>query len=231
MMHLANLSMSHIFIGLNVLVFFIVQNKPELLQRMLFINNRVRYHREYDRLFLSGFAHAGILHLAFNCITLYFFGPLVERLTGSTLFIFIYLLSIVGGNLYCLLMKREVNSYSALGASGGVMGVIYAFIILVPDGRISLMILPIFVPGWVFGILFSLISIALTQLPRAAEARISHEGHLGGALVGALITLVFNLNVLQETEVLYLCIGGLLPIILFATVKWLAPHLIYRNRG
>lgn len=222
-------SISIIFIAINVILFFVTSNDPNKLQRMLFISNRVRYHKEYDRLFLSGFIHAGILHLLFNCMTLYFFGPALEAEIGRPLFLILYLVSIIGGNVYCLFMRKEEHNYSALGASGGVLGVIFGFILISPFSRISLFILPVMIPAWIFGIIFTITSIVLTQLRHAEGARISHEGHLGGALFGALIVFFSGMVDFEYMEVIYFLIGGVAPIALFALVKLIAPKLIYRH--
>ena len=217
-----------VLIAINVVVFFITQSNHEMLYRMTFIINRVKKAKEYDRLFLSGFAHAGLMHLVFNMLTLYFFGPFVESVVGPTWFLIVFLASIIGGNLYCLVMKNQNSEYAALGASGGVLGIIYAAILLLPNIGLSLFMLPISIPGWLFGILFSLISIALTQLKRGAEARISHEGHLGGALMGSLI-IMLRLGTLEyDSEQLYFLIGGVLPLVLFLVVKWISPKTLYR---
>lgn len=196
---------------------------------MMLQSARVWKNREYDRLFLSGFAHAGLMHLVFNMLTLFYFGPVIESIIGATLFLFLFLISIIAGNLYCLLMRKEESNYAALGASGGVMGIIYAFILLAPEARLSFFFIPVGIPGWLFGILFSVISIVLTQLPRAEEARISHEGHLGGALAGGIfMLLVLGYDNLVNSQI-YFVLGGLLPIVLFMLVKLLLPKLIYRH--
>ncbi len=224
-------SISLVLIVINIVVFLAINNNSSLLQRMILMANRVRRYKEYDRLILSGFAHAGFLHLLFNCVTLYFFGPYLEQLIGRPWFVGVYVLSIIGGNLYCLFMRKEELTYSALGASGGVMGVIFGFILLQPDARIGLFILPIAAPAWIFGIIFTLASILLTQLSRAEEARISHEGHLGGALLGAVVVLLTGNVDLQDPTILYFILGGLAPILIFALVKLIAPQLLYKHLG
>lgn len=220
---------TYILIGLNVLLFIAGSSQPNLINRMMLQSARVWKNREYDRLFLSGFAHAGLMHLVFNMLTLFYFGPVIESIIGATLFLFLFLISIIAGNLYCLLMRKEESNYAALGASGGVMGIIYAFILLAPEARLSFFFIPVGIPGWLFGILFSVISIVLTQLPRAEEARISHEGHLGGALAGGIfMLLVLGYDNLVNSQI-YFVLGGLLPIVLFMLVKLLLPKLIYRH--
>ena len=226
---MTGLNLSLGIIVANVLMYVAVQGNQSLLYRMIFISGAVRKQGEYSRLIASGFVHAGPLHLLFNMLTLYFFGPYVEELYGPLTFMGIFLGSVVGGNLFCLLLFREDNSYSALGASGGLFGVVYAFIWAMPEVRLSLMIIPVPIQGWLFGILITLISIALTQAKRGHEANISHEGHLGGALTGGLAAIFLNPKTPDEHE-LYFVIGGLVPIALLALLKWMAPQILYRHR-
>ncbi|MBL7900890.1 MAG: rhomboid family intramembrane serine protease [Bacteroidia bacterium] len=221
---------SLILIGINVLLFLAARQQPEMVSRMLFVTGRIRHNREYDRLMLSGFLHISPMHLLFNMLTLYYFGPYAEQLYGLWRFCAIYLVSILGGNLFCLLMRREDDDYAALGASGGLLGLIYAMILAVPDSKIYMFFIPVGIPGWLFGILFTVISIALSQSRRGAEAGISHEGHLGGAAAGALLALWFLRHHPLGDESIWFLAGGLAPVILFAMVKWLAPGSLYRYK-
>jgi len=93
------LNFTYILIGINVLLFIAGNNQPHLIERMMLQSGRVRKYREYDRLFLSGFAHAGLMHLVFNMLTLYYFGPVIESIIGATLYLFLFLFSIIAGNL------------------------------------------------------------------------------------------------------------------------------------
>lgn len=226
-----DINLTTAIIGLNVIMYLLTMSNQNLVYRMLFINKAVRYKREYDRLFISGFAHGSPLHLLFNMLTLYYFGPHVEEAYGPTAFLGIFLLSIIGGNLFCMLTHREDPDYSALGASGGLFGVVYAFIWMFPEVRLSLMFLPVGIPGWLFGILITLVSAILTQLPRAEEARISHEGHLGGALTGSLIAMFLFLPGFTQDTNLWFLAGAVLPVAIFGLIKWLFPGILYKHRN
>ncbi|MBS3916007.1 MAG: rhomboid family intramembrane serine protease [Bacteroidetes bacterium] len=228
---MAAIQLTYLLIGINVIVFFYLNSHPKTAERFILIADRVRRNKEYDRIFLSGFSHLDILHLLFNMLTLYFFGPSLEESIGATLYFLIFLGSIIAGNLYCLFMRKEDHNYAALGASGGVMGVIYAWILFRPDGMLSLFFLPIPIPGWFFGILFSILSIVLSQLPKAESARISHEGHLGGAFFGGMIAAIL-LYIQGEgflANQIYFILGGLGPILIFALVKLFVPGSIYKH--
>jgi membrane associated rhomboid family serine protease len=207
----------------NVILWLLLQSNHALLERMVFVNRSVARDREYDRLIASGFAHHSFIHLLFNMMTLYYFGPTVEMLYGSLGFAAIYLSSIIGGNLFTMVTHRNNPNYSALGASGGLFGVVFAFVWLLPDAKLALFIIPVFIPGWLFAVIVCWISMILSQLPRAGEAGISHEGHLGGAVTGALVALFFHIPENMRTEQVVFLAGAILPVILFGIWKWLKP--------
>jgi len=90
----------------------------------------------------------------------------------------------VGGNLLALVIHRKNPSYSSVGASGAINGVIFASIAVFPGMKIF------FMPGWVFGLIFILYSLYGI---RSQKQNIGHESHLGGALAGMLVAILFIL--------------------------------------
>lgn len=180
---------------------------PAFLSRHVFAADRVLAHREHHRLLMSGFLHAGWVHLLVNMFTLYMFGSDIERAFGGTAFLAIYFSSIVGGGILSLFLHRH-QSYRALGASGGVCGILFASIFLLPGGRIGLFPLPIYIPAWLFAILFLL---ATVYGLRGHIGNIGHDAHLGGALIGLLVTtFLFPREVFASPRlwVAVLAIGG-----------------------
>ncbi len=111
-------------------------------------------------------------------------------------FLVIYFTAIVGGNLVSLYLHRHEPGYRALGASGGVSGVMFSVIFLFPHGSIQLMFIPIPIPSWLFAIAFVVGSyIAL----RGRVGNIGHDAHIGGALCGlaAAVSLFPDIPVRQ----------------------------------
>lgn len=154
---------------------------PAFLVRWLFQPGPILAHRQWGRLISSGFLHGGFAHLFFNMYTLWSFGRVLEYVHGPRAFLVIYFTAIVGGNLVSLYLHKAEANYRALGASGGVSGVIFAVIFLFPGGGIRLMFIPIDIPSWLFALGFVVGSyVAL----RGRVGNIGHDAHLGGALCG-----------------------------------------------
>lgn len=152
-------------------------------------------HSEKIRLISSGFLHSGWLHFGFNMVGLLSFSFVVELLFGPLALLILYFACLLGGSLLALYLHRNHGDYRAIGASGAVSGIIFSSIILFPDARISLILIPIEFPSWVFGVVFVLISIFGIK---SRAGNIGHEAHLGGALTGILGTLIINPQVAVE---------------------------------
>lgn len=69
----------------------------------------------------------------------------------------IYLVSLIASELFSLYVHRINPNYRALGASGAISGVIFSFIVFFPDTKMSVFYSGI--PAWLFGIVYTLISI------------------------------------------------------------------------
>jgi membrane associated rhomboid family serine protease len=76
--------------------------------------------------------------------------------------------------------------YNSLGASGAVSAVLFSAILLYPRMKLSLLFLPIAVPGVVFGVLYLLYSVYSSY---TARDNINHDAHFSGALYGVLFTV------------------------------------------
>ena len=183
---------------------------PLFFRKYLFSIPEILVGKQYLRIVSSGFLHVDWGHLLFNMFALYSFGELLFQLVGPLEFFVIYFVSLVGGNLLSLIINRHKSHYSAVGASGAVSGVIFACIAIYPDVGIYIFFIPIPIPGWVFGPAFILISIF--GMKRQSD-NIGHEAHLGGAIVGMLVTLAFEPFLFQLHP--YVIGGILLPTVLF----------------
>lgn len=141
----------------------------------------------YYQIFTSGFLHVDMSHLFVNMLTLYFFANVVIYALGSTAFLIIYLGSLLLGNALSYYFHKDDYPYTAVGASGAVMGVLYSAILLQPDMMLGLFFF-IPIPAYVFGIGYLLYTIYGMKRRRD---NIGHDAHFGGAMGGYFITMIF----------------------------------------
>lgn len=135
----------------------------------------------------SGFLHVDTAHLFVNMLTLYFFANVVIYALGSVAFVVIYLGSLLLGNLVSYFFHKDDYHYTAVGASGAVMGILYSAILLQPDMMLGLFfVIP--VPAYVFGIGYLLYTI---YGMKKRTDNIGHDAHFGGATGGYLLTMLF----------------------------------------
>lgn len=182
-------------------------------ERYKFRVSSILKNKQYERLLVSGFLHADWMHLFFNMFSLYFLGKGISGIY----FLLIYIGSILSGSLWTLYFNKKNFSYTAVGASGGVSGIIYAVIALQP--KLSLFIFPIPFPiqGWLFAIFY--IYYSAFGMKRNWGDAIGHGAHLGGALFGLLCILFFNPELIQLNGIYILLM--LLPVayLIFSELK------------
>lgn len=181
--------------------------------RYWFDAQAILQRREYYRVFTAAFLHADWFHFLFNFYSFYSFGRIIEQIYGTATIAIIFFASILGGSLLSLLMNRR-REHRALGASGGVCGVIYASIFLLPGMGINLYFLPI--PGWLYAIAFPVISL---MRMRGGDSKIGHDAHLGGALTGLLCVAVLHPHVLRYSTGLFYGVLAILSVILVVLLR------------
>jgi len=163
-----------------------------LMQELSFQPRRIWEEGEYYRFLSAGFVHVGIGHLAFNMITLFFFGPQLEGVLGATGFLVLYFGSELTAHALTFALNRDDPGYSAVGASGAISGVVFAFALYAPFAMLGIMfIIPM--PAIVFAVIYVVGSIyALRQGRDGVAGGIAHEAHLGGALGGVVLTILLD---------------------------------------
>ncbi len=159
-------------------------------------------------IFSSGFLHIDVTHLAVNMLTLYFFAGSVISYLGVTGFLGVYFASLLLGNVLSYFFHKDEMHYTAVGASGAVVGVLYSAILLRPDMMLGLFfIIPI--PAYVFGIGYLLYSI---YAMKKRQDNIGHDAHFGGAMGGYFLTIVLQPGIIQESSLMVVLL--LIPIVL-----------------
>ena len=179
-------SVAILIIGLNIFFSYrgfsdrIFFNKYKFSPSSIKSGEKIRY-------ISSGFLHVDTTHLIVNMFTLYFFVDAVIFRVGEINFIIIYFTSLVFGNWLTYRFNSNNINYSAVGASGAVMGIVYSAILLNPDMTLFFFVLPM--PGYLFGLGYLFYSI---YSMKKVNDNIGHEAHLGGAIAGFFSTIFIS---------------------------------------
>jgi membrane associated rhomboid family serine protease len=155
---------------------------PGIIERNLLRPYWLLRKRQYDTIITSGFIHGDFGHLLFNSITFYFFAPGLERRIGTAKFVTLYFVGLVLSSLGTVYKQRNNPDYAALGASGAILAVLFAFIVYYPKQMIYLYFaLPI--PAVVFAVGYVAYSFWAS---RNRRDNINHDAHLDGAITGLI---------------------------------------------
>ena len=205
-----------ITIAITAVISFIGFQNPNIFEKYKFNVADIQQRKEYIRLLSAGFLHADMMHLFFNMLTLFFFAPVVISYFDVVGFLIIYLGSILLGNLFSLYIYRKQGWYSAIGASGGVSGILFAAVSLDPV-NISVN----FIPGFLFGALYFGYSVYSMLNPRQHDM-VGHAAHLGGAFFG----LVYSVVIAPQLAIS----NGIYLLIMALPLLYLAYEIIIRKR-
>jgi membrane associated rhomboid family serine protease len=175
-------------IAITAIISFVAFNNQVIFEKYKFNVGAILNRKEYLRLLSAGFLHADFMHLLFNMMTLYFFGPVILEGFGAVGFIIIYIGSMLLGNIFSLFIYQKQPWYSAIGASGGVSGILFAAIAMAPKMSLYLFFIPIPIPGFVFGLLYFGYSVYMMLNPKQWD-NLGHAAHLGGAFFGLVYAI------------------------------------------
>lgn len=159
------------------------------------------------------FMHAGVTHLFFNMFALWMFGRIVENVWGPKRFLTYYMVCGAGAGLiqmvaqfisfYAIASEQipgfgfgdimavahnsqaVLGSWTTVGASGAIYGILLAFGMLFPEERIFIFPLPVPVKAKWFVALYAVLELAL-GLGMPGDS-VAHFAHLGGMLFGFLL--------------------------------------------
>ena len=171
-------------------------NNSKILDDLIFWPPAISIRHQYYRFVTCGLIHADIMHLAFNMITLYFFGRQIEaRWMGELglphyVYLILYVGALIAANIPTYLKRRDDYNYRSLGASGAVCAVLFAFILLKPWAMLQVLIIP--VPAIIYAFLFLGYSVYMSK--RGGD-NVNHDAHFWGALFGIVFTLAVRPSV------------------------------------
>lgn len=196
---------------INAAVFVIQAFTPTTLGQYIndygaFSSFHAIYKLEFWRVITFQFLHANVMHILFNMMGLYFFGPMVERSLGFKKYAAFYLVCGIFGALMYLLLNflgtasaglgmmnipgllypsdgtTMLSKSQLVGASAGVFGIIIAGAYLAPKAEIQLLFPPI--PMKLKTFAYGYVAIALISLLMKTDNAGGEAAHLGGALAG-----------------------------------------------
>lgn len=166
------------------------------------------------------FMHAGWTHIFFNMFALWMFGRIVESVWGPKRFLTYYLACGIGAGLIQMIAQfvsfyaiadeqipgfgfgdimtvvhnseAVLGSWTTVGASGAIYGILLAFGMLFPEERIFIFPLPVPIKAKWFVVLYAVLELSL-GLGMPGDS-VAHFAHLGGMLVGFLLIRYWRKN-------------------------------------
>lgn len=167
----------------------------------------------FYQFFTYMFMHAGFMHLFLNMFALWMFGCVVENVWGPKKFLFYYIACGVGAGLFQelaqfvqfhviaaqqvpgigmfeLLQVAEanaegLNTWTTVGASGAVYGILLAFGMIFPEQRIFIFPFPFPIKAKWFVIIYAGLEVA--QALSTPGDGVAHLAHLGGMAFGYMM--------------------------------------------
>jgi membrane associated rhomboid family serine protease len=192
---------TYTLLALNFLFFFVeLSGGDAFIEQWAFVPGRFLANPGGDflTLFTSMFMHAGWVHLLGNMLYLWIFGDNVEDRFGHIKFSIFYLLCGLAATFAQLIFSTGSNVPN-LGASGAIAGVLGAYILMFPKGKVKVLMARSVVPMpalvviglWIVLQFFSGIgSIANT----ADTGGVAYMAHIGGFIAGFVLTFLLGGN-------------------------------------
>jgi membrane associated rhomboid family serine protease len=188
-----------IILIVTIVVSVIGLSSPKVIERSLLRPYLVARGSGYAGLITSGLVHANVGHMVFNLITFYSFGFPLERVIGSFRFVALYFSALLVSGLGTVYKHRNDQGYASLGASGAILGVLFASIVYFPRQSLYILPLPIPIPAPLFAVGYLAFS---WYSSRTNRGQINHDAHIFGALTGLAFVLVTDsrtfMNVLES---------------------------------
>ncbi len=147
---------------------------------------------------VSMFLHGGIAHLVSNMWFLWIFGNNVEEAYGTGGFVLMYLVAGIGATVAFVFANPDAT-VPMIGASGAIAGVLGAYLVLFPAHRVLTLFLFFFVhvPAGAYLALWFFLQFAYQ------EPGVAWEAHVGGFIVGVLLTLPLRPMLLAKVRRLH----------------------------
>lgn len=193
-----------VLVAITVLI-SIYSFRNESFQRKWILNPYIMHRRkQYWRFLTSAFIHADTMHLLFNMFVLWQFGTAIEKhfdvdylgnhLIQVLVFLGLYIPAAILSSFYSFEKHKNNIYYNALGASGAVSAVVFAYIGLIPTNMFYIFGI-LKMPAFLYGILFLVLSWVLA---RRGKDNIGHDAHFFGALYGIMYIFIVQPHRFKE---------------------------------
>jgi len=198
-----SISLNTLFILINVLAFILFT----LLIKLNFLSldfiairpSNILQGKYLWTFLTSMFMHANFLHLFVNMLSLFFVGPIIEKIIGRRRYFWFYILSGIFAGIFFVLLSLIFPSdfgVYAVGASGALFGLIGLLMLLTPNLPVYVMFIPVPIkmkyaaPGML--ILLWIISLA-------GNVSIGNTAHLGGLIAGLIYGMFLRTKYKHKT--------------------------------
>jgi len=192
------LSITLIIVIITSLVSIGAFSNQKLLNDLIFYPPSIKAGQWY-RFISCGLIHSDPGHLIFNMLALYLFGAGQNKTgleyifiaifgnSGRWIFLLMYILALVASLLPTYSKNINNYNYRSLGASGAVSAVVFAMILFNPMSGVGLFFIPIYIAGFLFAIIYLLVS---GWLDKKGAGNINHSAHIFGAIFGIGFTVI-----------------------------------------
>jgi membrane associated rhomboid family serine protease len=196
---------NYVLIAINVVVYLyqLTLTEPDLTRFILdwgAVPSDISHGNDLITLITSMFMHGGWLHIAGNMLFLWVFGDNVEDTMGHVKYLIFYLIcGLAAGGLQIAI--NPDNQTPLIGASGAISGVLAAYLVLFPRGKIRTILMlgipiMVLVPAWGmigYWIVIQFISgIASLGVQTRDTSGVAYFAHIGGFITGAALVLLFR---------------------------------------
>lgn len=191
---------TYILIVVNILFFFLeMANGEEFITKWAFIPSRFLANpiENIPTIFTAMFMHAGFAHIVGNMLYLWIFGDNVEDRFGKIKYFIFYLVCGIAATFSQMLFNSS-SSVPNVGASGAIAGVLGAYIVLFPQGKVNVMVgrsitqmsALIVIGMWFVLQFFS--GVASTASTTGDSGGVAYMAHIGGFIAGLGLTYLIR---------------------------------------
>ena len=176
---------------------------PRQLEALFFefgaIPANISRFEDLHTLFTSMFLHGSFMHLAGNMLFLLIFGDNIEDAMGHVSYLLFYLLCGLAAAFTQVFLSAN-STIPMIGASGAISGVMGAYIVLFPHGKVRALVFfgyfgqVILVPAWIMIGLWFLLQLFSGFATLGAEdvGGVAFWAHVGGFVAGAILVWLFR---------------------------------------